>query len=116
MMLGKHTLADIYDIENDCLDDIEQIKDIILESCKESNLHVVEFTFHKFEPYGLSGIFVLKESHIAIHTWPEYKFASVDVFTCGTMANPTEACNKIVNKLQSKNVVIKEFDRGQINK
>lgn len=115
MILGKHTLTDIYDVKNNCLDNIEEIKKIILESCKESNLHVVEFTFHKFEPYGLSGICILKESHLAIHTWPEYNFASIDAFTCGTMMNPTKVCNIIAKKLQSNNVETKEFDRGNIN-
>ena len=114
MILGKHVLADIYDIDSDAIDDIEKIKKLLMEACEETNLNIVEFKFHKFEPYGLSGICILKESHLAIHTWPEYNFASVDAFTCGTKMDPELVCQVVARKLNSKNVDIKKFDRGNI--
>ena len=112
MILGKHTLADIYDCKNNSLNNIEDMKKILIDACKEANLHIVDFTFHQFKPYGVSGICTLKESHLAIHTWPEYHFASVDAFTCGNMMDPGVVCNIIAKKLNSNNVVIKNFDRG----
>ena len=115
MILGKHALADIYDIYSDAIDDIEKIKALLTEACAEANLNIVEFKFHKFEPYGLSGICILKESHLAIHTWPEYSFASVDAFTCGNKMNPKEACEIIARKLNSDNADIRLFDRGNIS-
>ena len=115
MVLGKHAIADIYDIYSDAIDDIEKIKVLLSEACKEANLNIVEFKFHKFEPYGLSGICILKESHLAIHTWPEYSFASVDAFTCGSKMNPENVCEIIARKLNSDHVDIKTFDRGIIN-
>ncbi len=115
MILGHHAIADIYGIENDALDDIEKMKKTILDSCKKSNLHVVEFTFHKFEPYGLSGICVLEESHFAIHTWPEHNFASIDAFTCGDKMDPSLACQTVANKLGYTDLKIKTMDRGVFN-
>jgi len=112
MEFGRHALADLYDCENEVLDNIEEIKKIISDSCKEANLTIVESKYHKFEPIGLSGVSILSESHITIHTWPEYKFVSVDAFTCGYKMDPTLVCNIIAQKLKCKNKDIKEYKRG----
>jgi S-adenosylmethionine decarboxylase len=110
--LGRHALADLYNCNNEILDDVEKIKEVIEISCKEANLNVVESIYHKFEPIGVSGVTILSESHITIHTWPEYNFASIDAFTCGTNMDPTLVCNILADKLKSTETNIKEYKRG----
>jgi S-adenosylmethionine decarboxylase len=115
MELGRHALADIYGCNNALLDDIDKIKDILISSCKEANLTVVETTFHKFKPIGISGVIVLAESHITIHTWPEYNFVAIDAFTCGSHMNPNSVCKIIAQKLGSNNIKLNEYKRGVSN-
>ncbi len=115
MELGRHALADIFECDNALLDNIEKVKDILISSCKEANLTVVETTFHKFKPIGISGVIVLSESHITIHTWPEYNFVAIDAFTCGCHMNPNLVCKIIAQKFGSKNVEINEYKRGVVN-
>lgn len=113
MVVGRHAIADIYDCKVN-IDDLELIKNILLESAKEANLHVVDIVFHEFEPVGISGVVVLAESHIAIHTWPEYNFVAADAFTCGDKMDPRVVLNIIAKKLNSSNHEIKDFNRGEI--
>lgn len=113
MVVGKHAIIDINDCKVD-IDDLEIIKKILLDSAKEANLNVVDIVFHEFEPIGISGVVVLAESHIAVHTWPEYNFVAADAFTCGTKMDPKVVLEIIAKKLNSNNYKIKDFNRGEI--
>ena len=73
---------------------------------------VINSTFHHFSPYGVSGVVVIQESHLAIHTWPEYGYAAADIFSCGTSFRPREAANKLAEALECRNPEIKEINRG----
>lgn len=112
-MLGKHCVVDISKCKIKKLDDINFIKKILIESASESKLHVVDEKFYKFNPIGISGVLILAESHITIHTWPKYKFVAIDAFTCGSNMNPYEVCEKISKKLCGTITYKKEFDRGE---
>lgn len=114
MILGRHTLCDLYDCKTNKLDDLEFIEKMLVECCRKANLTVVEVTFHKFEPIGISGVVVLAESHVTIHTWPEYNFASIDAFTCGENMSPDEVCKLIGESLNSKHIKIKNVKRGEL--
>lgn len=63
--------------------DLCEIQDCMLKATEMMGAHVVKPVFHKFNPYGLSGVIIIKESHFAIHTWPELGYAAVDLFSCG---------------------------------
>lgn len=115
MVLGKHALIDIYDVESKYIDDIPEIENIIRKCCLDANLHVVDSNFFKFDPIGLSGVVFLSESHIAVHSWPEHNFISVDAFTCGENMKPQEVCKLIAKELGSNNYNIKIIDRGTFN-
>lgn len=112
MSLGEHAIVDLYDCNISNIDDLKEIKKIIIESVNESNLHVVKEFFYKFNPIGISGVLILLESHLTIHTWPEYNFVALDVFTCGKHFNPKEVCSIIAKKLKSDKYVIKLIERG----
>lgn len=115
MVLGKHALIDIYDVNNKYIDDINKFENLIKECCFEANLHVVDSKIFKFEPIGLSGVVFLSESHIAFHTWPEYNFVSIDAFTCGEHMKPEIVCKLIANNLGANNYNIRLMDRGTLN-
>ena len=94
------------------LTDSDLIKHALVDAATEAGAHVVETVFHKFNPYGLSGVVVIAESHITIHTWPEYGYAAVDVFTCGQPALADAICVSISAKFNAKTSSMRALDRG----
>jgi len=80
--LGTHILADFYGCSPSVLSDVQAVKDIMHEAANRSGATIVFEDFHAFSPMGVSGVIVIKESHLTIHTWPEHRYAAVDLFTC----------------------------------
>ncbi len=78
----------------------------------EAGAEIREFVFHKFSPQGVSGVVVISESHLAIHTWPELGYAAIDVFTCGTHVNPWDACKYLEEMFGAGEVKAEEIKRG----
>ena len=112
--LGRHVLAEIYGCRFEVLNDIKMVQDIMINAALEAGAEVREFVFHKFSPQGISGVVVISESHLAIHTWPELGYAAVDVFTCGDKVNPWDACNYMAEKFGAKYVNATEVKRGLV--
>ena len=81
--LGRHILVEFLNCKADVLNDVVQIEKAMVEAAQIAGATVINSTFHHFSPYGVSGVVVIQESHLAIHTWPEYRYAAVDLFTCG---------------------------------
>src|SRR5690625_8008884 len=81
--LGRQILVEFYDCDQSKLNDVKFIETALLEAAVAARATIISHSFHKFSPHGVSGIVVIAESHIAIHTWPEYRYAAVDIFTCG---------------------------------
>lgn len=112
--LGRHVLAEIYGCRFEVLNDIKEVEDIMVNAALEAGAEVREFVFHKFSPQGVSGVVVISESHLAIHTWPELGYAAVDVFTCGDSVNPWDACDYLVEMFGADGVDASEVKRGLI--
>lgn len=112
--LGRHVLAEVYGCRFEVLNDIRQVEDIMIDAALEAGAEVREVVFHKFSPQGVSGVVVISESHLAIHTWPELGYAAVDVFTCGESVNPWDACNYLAEKFGATHVEASEVNRGLI--
>lgn len=112
--IGTHIIADLYDCTN--LSNNSSVREILLQSAKESKGTVLHTKFHDFEPQGLTGYILLAESHISIHTWPESGYAAVDVFTCGTTMQPKAAVAYIQKMLGAKNVRAKTVRRNGVVK
>ncbi|KUG04709.1 s-adenosylmethionine decarboxylase proenzyme, prokaryotic class 1b [hydrocarbon metagenome] len=98
------------------LNDVRQVEDIMVNAALEAGAEVREVVFHKFSPQGVSGVVVISESHLAIHTWPELGYAAVDVFTCGDSVNPWDACKYLQEKFGADYVDASEVKRGLIEK
>ena len=111
-VLGKHLLLELKDCNRETIDDIEFIKKILCETAERIGATIVNQAFHKFAPQGVSGVVVIAESHISIHTWPEYGYASVDIFTCGNIIDPKSAISLLVERLEAKESSFIELKRG----
>ncbi|HHW26547.1 MAG TPA: S-adenosylmethionine decarboxylase proenzyme [Firmicutes bacterium] len=110
--LGRHVLAEVYGCEFNVLNDLERIREIFVSAALSAGAEVRETAFHRFSPQGVSGVVVISESHLAIHTWPELGYAAVDVFTCGERVDPWVAVNAIVKEIGAGSVEASEVKRG----
>ncbi len=110
--LGRHILAEFYGCPQEMLNETEQIKQHMVAAALESGAEVKETVFHQFSPQGVSGVVVISESHLAIHTWPEYGYAAVDVFTCGQTVDPWASCNYLKQVFSARNMSAREIKRG----
>ncbi len=110
--LGRHILVEMHNCNRESLNDLELIRKVMLKAAVDCGAEVLGESFHRFSPQGVSGVVVIAESHISIHTWPEHGFAAVDVFTCGTKVNPAIAADVLIEKLESKNHTLTEIQRG----
>lgn len=113
--LGTHLLLELKDCNSKFLNDLKKVEDILVTAAKEAKATIIETRFHKFSPFGISGVVVIAESHLTIHTWPEYGYAAVDIFTCGETLQPAVAAHYIIGKLQSKNPSMVEMKRGLLS-
>ncbi len=112
--LGRHVLAEVYGCRFEVLNDIKKVQDIMINAALEAGAEVREVVFHKFSPQGVSGVVVISESHLAIHTWPELGYAAVDVFTCGEKVDPWDACNYMAEMFGAESVNASEIKRGMV--
>ncbi|CFX92995.1 S-adenosylmethionine decarboxylase, core [Syntrophomonas zehnderi OL-4] len=112
--LGRHVLAEVYGCRFEVLNDIKKVQDIMVNAALEAGAEVREVVFHKFSPQGVSGVVVISESHLAIHTWPELGYAAVDVFTCGDRVDPWDACNYMAQMFGAESVDASEIKRGMM--
>jgi S-adenosylmethionine decarboxylase proenzyme, Bacillus form len=110
--LGRQILAEFYQCSESKINDVSYVESAMLEATKASHATIVSHTFHKFSPYGVSGVVVIAESHVAIHTWPEYNYAAVDIFTCGETIDPWIIQETLKNLFDSESVSSMELKRG----
>ncbi len=111
---GVHLLADLHDIEPALLSDPERIDMLLRDAALAAGARVLHGHFHKFgEGMGVTGVLLLAESHISIHTWPENGFAAVDIFMCGA-AEPGRALAVIDDALRPLARNVRTVERGQL--
>ena len=110
--LGRQILVEYYDCDSARLNDVDFIEQTMLEGTKSAHATIISHDFHKFSPHGVSGVVVIAESHVAIHTWPEYNYAAVDIFTCGETIDPWVIQEFLKDALVSKNISSMEMKRG----
>ena len=110
--LGKHLLLELKDCNREVLNDLGFLKGILLAAASEAGATVLGESFHQFKPQGVSGVVIIAESHLFIHTWPECGYAAVDIFTCGNSVQPEKAAQKLIRELGAKNHSILEIQRG----
>ena len=110
--LGYHLLIEFHGCSPRIIADSDKIEQILLRAAKISKAHVVKSFFHKFNPHGVSGVIVISESHFTIHTWPEHKYAALDIFSCSKGLDLTAMLEYLKKKLKPKAVSMVELKRG----
>lgn len=110
--LGRHVLAEFYGCPAEILNDIQRIERTMVDAALEAGAEIREVAFHKFSPQGVSGVVVISESHLAIHTWPELGYAAVDVFTCGDKVDPWLSCKYLKEHFVAERLNAQEITRG----
>ncbi|BDG60084.1 adenosylmethionine decarboxylase [Caldinitratiruptor microaerophilus] len=110
--LGRHILAEVYGCDPTLLNDIKHVEKVMVDAALNAGAEVREVAFHRFSPQGVSGVVIISESHLAIHTWPELGYAAVDVFTCGDDVDPWIACQHICDQFKAESVSATETKRG----
>ena len=110
--LGKHLLLELKDCDREVINDLSFLRRILPVAASEAGAVVLGESFHQFAPQGVSGVVVIAESHLFIHTWPEYGYAAVDIFTCGDSVEPEKAAEILVRELKARNHSILEIHRG----
>jgi len=109
--LGTQLIAELGGCPHDVLASIDRVKVIMEEGARAAQATIVNSSFKQFEPYGVSGVITIAESHITIHTWPEHGYAAIDVFTCGPM-NSHAAVAHIAHELGAQEQKVTEIPRG----
>ena len=110
--LGTHLLVELRECNAKILSNLKEVQTALINAAKIAEATIVEVAFHEFNPFGISGMVIIAESHLSIHTWPEYKYAAVDIFTCGNTIKPEKAVSYLIEKFQSKNPSVVELKRG----
>lgn len=110
--LGKHIFVELYQCNADLINDVVYIEKCMEEAAHQADATIINTTFHHFSPHGVSGVIVIQESHLAIHTWPEFGFAALDIFTCGDTLNASAAYEYLKTTLQAKHTSTNEMQRG----
>ena len=108
---GRHLLLELGGCDPEVLATVEHVRRAMLAAAAAIGATVIEETFHRFSPHGISGVVVIAESHLTIHAWPESGYAAVDVFTCGDR-DPNGATGVLVERLRATSVEKREILRG----
>jgi len=110
--LGRHLLLELFDCDPEAINSLDIVKASMVEAARRAQATIVDVVFHEFNPFGISGVVVIAESHLAIHTWPEYRYAAVDVFSCGETLQPQVAVDYLVEQFGSARASVVELQRG----
>lgn len=110
--LGQHLVAELYDCDTAAVSSVSGVQDAMLKAAKAAEATVIDSVFHLFKPHGVSGVVVIAESHFAIHTWPEHRYASVDLYTCGAKTRPWEAFKTLKRLFKAGHCSVMKLERG----
>lgn len=112
--LGYHALVELYDCCSEIINSVEKVEEILLESVRISGATIIKPVFHKFNPHGVSGV-VIAESHFSVHTWPEYGYCAVDIFTCGETIDAQKSITFLKERFGAQHISVMESKRGVLD-
>ncbi|MEM3463813.1 MAG: adenosylmethionine decarboxylase [Candidatus Bathyarchaeia archaeon] len=102
--MGIHIIAEFRGVDPRKISRVEDLRVVLDRVVAKSGLHVVSSSFHQFEPHGVSAIYLLSESHLSVHTWPEYGYMALDIFTCGDDGPALRAFELLLEEFQPTSV------------
>ena len=110
--LGTHIVCELSGCDAAKLTDVDAVREMMQNAARAANATVIETAFHRFQPQGVSGVVVIQESHLSIHTWPETGYAAMDFYTCGDHTDPWAACQFAAEALDAQSMLTTEVRRG----
>jgi S-adenosylmethionine decarboxylase len=110
--IGRHLLLEMWDCNREILNDGEKITQLMNDAANDAGATVVKSIYHEFNPPGITAVAILSESHISVHTWPLEGYVAVDIFTCGTVADPQLAVKGLLASFEPKEHTSTEIKRG----
>ncbi len=110
-IVGKHCILELYDCDRMKINDEAFIRTSISTAAKRAGATLLNLITYRFNPQGITGLALLAESHISVHTWPEQGYAAIDVFTCGQKTLPEKACDFLRDEFGSRSSSLKSFRR-----
>lgn len=114
--MGIHIISEFQGLDPQKISRVEELRIVLDRVIVESGLHVVSSNFHQFEPQGVSAVYLLTESHLSVHTWPEYGYMALDIFTCGDDEPALKAFRLMLKEFQPKNFKKRVIRREVIGK
>ncbi len=111
--LGNHIILDIYECDSKLLNDVDVMRKILVETTQEIGAKVVSEGYKKFSPVGISAFVIITESHISVHTWPEHRYAAVDIFSCNKIV-AEDVLTSIMDKFKAKSISMYSLQRGKL--
>lgn len=113
--LGKHLIVELYDCDHDLINQVSSVEKILVEAVTISKATIVQPVFHQFSPHGVSGAVIIAESHFTIHTWPEYGYCALDIFTCGDLIDSDSSLQYLKEAFQAASMSVMEIKRGVLD-
>lgn len=111
--LGTHILLDLYGCDPGRLDDLEFLRRMCLEGVRRSGATIMGDHFKQFEPQGVSGVVIVAESHLSLHSWPEFSYMAMDYFTCSSRIDIEAAIAYFQEQLSPQKLVKSQHSRGE---
>ncbi|MBQ7567302.1 adenosylmethionine decarboxylase [bacterium] len=109
---GTHIITELSGCNTAKLCDLEGVRAALTEAAERAHTNVIDISLHRFEPHGVSGVAVISESHISVHTWPELGYAALDIYTCGELTMPEVGSACLAKHFEAKHVVNSRIKRG----
>ncbi len=103
-MMSIHLIVEFMGVKPEKISKVKPVKRILDSVISKAGLKVVSSSFHQFKPFGVSGVYLLRESHLSIHTWPELGYVALDIFTCGNEKSALKAFELLVKKFKPKKI------------
>jgi S-adenosylmethionine decarboxylase len=113
--LGKHFIVEYYGCAPKLISYRDTVESVLLQAARIAKANIVKYDFHNFAPSGVSGMIIISESHFSIHTWPQYRYAAVDIFTCSETVNEQAAIDYMGRSFKAKKVDVSELERGVLS-
>ena len=110
--IGEHYIVEASGCNPEVIGSVDKVQDILVKAAELAKVQVWAISVHRFPPHGVSGVVVISESHLSVHTWPEEGYAALDIYTCGENSKPEEALRYAIKEFGAKEVHITELTRG----
>jgi S-adenosylmethionine decarboxylase len=111
--IGRHIILEMWGCQN--LESVETAERALREMVEALDVNLLDLRVYPFSPVGVTGMAIVSESHLVIHTWPEHGYAAVDIFTCGSPRDPQDAVNVLRRLFEPERIGVMEINRGQLD-